>query len=79
MGTTQQNCRKKIRILKIPINLLYKIAFRSEKTADQYADKIEQIPAIKANITDDVSTFRVYVSGNLNSDSKIKVELKNIK
>ncbi|MBR1424638.1 hypothetical protein IJ579_03655 [bacterium] len=70
---------KKIRILKIPINWIYKVVFRPEHSAAAYANKIRQIPEIKARKTDDVSTFRVYVSGELNSDNKLKVELKDLR
>lgn len=70
---------KKVRILKIPINWIYKFVFRPEHTIDQYKEKINQIPEIKAKKTDDVSTFRVYVSGEINSENKIKVELKDLR
>ncbi len=78
-GKHNKTASKKIRILKIPINLIYRVVFRPEHTLEQYNDKIKQIPPIKTKITDDISTFRVYVSGDLNSDNKIKVELKDLR
>lgn len=78
-GKSNKTKAKKIRILKIPINLIYKIVFKTEHTQSQYADKLKQIPPVKAAITDEVNTFRVSASGNLNETDHLKIILKNIK
>ncbi len=78
-GKRNKTEAKKIRIFKIPLNLIYKIVFKPEKTKDMYQDKIFQIPDIKIKIGDDISTFRVSVCGNLNNSNKLKVELKDIR
>ena len=78
-GRRNKTEAKKMRILKIPVNLLYRVVFRPERTKDLYQDKISQIPEIKTKIGDDVATFRVNVSGNINSKDKLKVILKDIR
>ena len=78
-GKHNKTAAKKIRILKIPINWIYKFVFKPEHTYTQHQDKIEQIPDIKADKNDVISTFRVHVCGELNSDNKIHVELKDLR
>ncbi len=78
-GRHNKTAIKKIRILKIPINWIYNIIFSPEYAIGQYKNKIDQIPEIKADKHDTVSTFRVHVSGQLNSDNKVKVELKDLR
>lgn len=79
-GQRNKTEAKNIRIFKIPINLIYRVVFRPERTKDMYEDKIKLIPEIKSKLGDDIATFRVYVSGKLNeTGSKLKVELKDIR
>ena len=78
-GRRNKTETKKVRILKIPLNLIYRVVFRPEKTKDLYQDKISLIPDIKTKGGDDVSTFRINVCGNLNSKDKLKVILKDIR
>lgn len=70
---------KKIRVFKIPINLLYKFVFRPEHTMLLYQNKVSQIPDIGASFGDEISIFRVYISGKLNSKDKIKIELRDLR
>ena len=78
-GRHNKTAVKKIRILKIPINWVYRFVFKPEHSFIQHQDKINQIPEVKAGKNDEISTFRVHVSGELNSDNKIKVELKDLR
>ena len=78
-GRRNKTEAKKIRIFKIPFNLIYRIVFRPERTKDLYRDKIKLIPDIKTAIADDISIFRIFVSGNLNSSDKLKVEMKDLR
>lgn len=78
-GRRNKTHAKGIRILKIPINLIYRVVFRPEKTKDVYQKKISLIPEIKTKLGDDVSTFRVNISGNINSKDNIKVILKDLR
>ena len=78
-GRRNKTHAKGIRILKIPINLIYRVVFRPEKTKDMYQSKISLIPDIKTKMGDDVSTFRVSVSGNINSKDSLKIILKDLR
>ena len=70
---------KKIRIFKIPFNLIYRIVFRPEHSKNMYQDKIKLIPDIKTSMASDISLFRIFVSGNLNASDKLKVEMKDLR
>ena len=81
-GRRNKTEAKKIRIFKIPLNLIYRIVFRPEHTKEQYQDKINLIPEIKSKIGDDIALFRVSVSGELNSENdnnKLKIILKDLR
>ncbi len=78
-GRRNKTEAKKIRIFKIPFNLIYKIVFRPEHSKDMDGDKIALIPAIKTSVADDISLFRIFVSGYLNSSDKLKVEMKDLR
>ena len=78
-GRRDKTEAKKIRIFKIPFNLIYRIVFRPEHSKDMYQDKIKLIPDIKTTIASDISLFRIFVSGNLNSSDKLKVEMKDLR
>lgn len=80
-GKRNKTKAKKIRVFKIPLNLLYKIVFRPEHSMDLYQNKISQIPEIEASLGDEVAIFRVLVKGKLNSkNSKDKIiELKDLR
>ena len=78
-GRRNKTEAKGIKIFKIPVNLIYKIVFKSERSVSQYEDKIKLIPEIKAAVTDEVDLFRVFVSGYFNKKSGLKYELKNLK
>ena len=69
--------KKKIKIFKIPLSLLYKIIFKVERTKNLYIDKVNLIPPIKAEPYEE-AIFRVEVDGNLNSND-INVNLKDLK
>jgi len=76
-GRHNKIAEKKIRILKLPLSLLYKIFFKVERSKDKYIDKINKIPKIQAKPSEE-GLFRVNIDGNLNSND-IKVILKDIK
>lgn len=78
-GRRNKTQAKKIRIFKIPINLIYRIVFRPEHSKDIYDDKIQLIPQIKSSIMDEISIFRVSVQGNFNHSDKMKVTLKDLR
>lgn len=77
-GRHNKTHEKKIRIFKIPLNLLYKMFFRVEHSKSLYASEISMIPPIKIKATDIESIFRVSVKGILNTDN-VKVILKDLK
>lgn len=77
-GRHNKTEEKKIRIFKIPLSFLYRIIFKSENSKHQYMDKVSKIPPIKLKAGDVESLFRVFITGNLNSDN-LKVILKDIK
>jgi len=76
-GKRNKTAEKKIRILKLPLSLLYKIFFRVERSKNLYQNEIKQIPDIKGR-PEEIGIFRVQVNGNLNSND-IKVTLKDIR
>ena len=78
-GKRNKTAAKKIRIFKIPINLIYRVVFKPEHSAEYYSDKVKLIPEIQANITDDVAIFRVNVKGNFNRREKLNITLKDIR
>lgn len=77
-GRHNKTAEKKIRIFKIPLSFLYKLIFRVEHSKDLYQNKLDLIPPIKIKPKDIESVFRVYVSGNLNTEN-LKVILKDLK
>ena len=78
-GRRNKTHGKGIKIFKIPLNLLYKIAFKAEHSADQYQDKIKLIPEIKSNISDQIAIFRVSVLGFFGRKNGIKFEMKDLR
>ena len=78
-GKRNKTEAKKIRIFKIPINLIYKVVFRPEHSAEYYSDKVTLIPDIPTKITDDIAIFRVNVKGNFNKKEKLNITLKDIR
>ena len=78
-GQRNKTLAKKIRIFKIPLNLIYKVVFKPEHSIIMYEDKVKMIPEIKAGIGDEISTFRVSIQGNPNKSDKLKVTLKDLR
>ncbi len=76
-GKHNKIAEKKIKILKLPLSLLYKIFFKVERSKNKYLDEIEQIPPINAK-PEETGIFRVNIKGNLNSN-KLDVTLKDIR
>jgi hypothetical protein len=76
-GKHNKVAEKKIRILKLPLSLLYKIFFRVERSKLQNMDKIKLIPPIIAK-DEEIGIFRVQVNGNLNNN-EVKIILKDLK
>ncbi|MCD7878397.1 MAG: hypothetical protein LUG16_00515, partial [Candidatus Gastranaerophilales bacterium] len=67
---------RKIKILFVPVSLIFKIIFRPEKTKELYTDKLQKIPPIEST-PENERVFRVNIEGNLN-DKDIKVDLKSL-
>ena len=78
-GKRNRTKTKSLRILKIPINIIYRIVFRPEHTHNQYADKIKLIPPVKSSIADDIDIFHVYACGDLNDTDNLKIIMKDIR
>jgi len=78
-GRRNKTAAKKIRIFRIPLNLLYKLVFRAEHSIDSYTEEIKLIPEIKTKPGDHITIFRISVKGNLNRKDKLKVILKDLR
>ena len=78
-GKRNKTHAKPIRILKIPVNLIYKIVFRPEHTINLYEDKVKMIPEIKAGIGDEISVFRISANGHFNKSEKLKITFKDLR
>lgn len=76
-GRHNKTKEKTIRILRLPFTFLYRLIFKVERSKDFYQDKLSKIPPIKLRKGDLESVFRVFVTGNINSDN-LKVKLKDL-
>ncbi len=76
-GKHNKIAEKKIKILKLPLSLLYKIFFKVERSKTKFTKEIEQIPPINGT-PEEVGIFRVNIKGNLNAN-KLDVTLKDIR
>ena len=78
-GKRNKTYAKGIRIFKVPLNLLYKLAFKTEHTIDQYQNKIKMIPEICASDNDIISYFRVSILGYFSRKNGLNIELKDLR
>ena len=77
-GKYNKNAQRGIRILFVPLSMITKIIFRPEKTRYLYTDKINKIPHIEAT-PNELEIFNVWVEGNINDTSKIKLQMKRLR
>ncbi len=77
-GKFNKDAQKGIKILFVPLSVVTKIVFRPEKTKDIYTHEIEKIPNIDAT-ENQTEIFKVSLFGNINDNSKLKIDLKRLK
>ena len=68
----------KIKIFFVPLSWIVKIMFKKEKTYDKYKKELNEVPDIQAENTENISAFRVKITGNINQHNAAKVEMKSI-
>ena len=78
LGKYNKDKITKVKILFVPLSWIVKVVFRPEKTKDFYTAKLKEVPDIEAEEAEDISTFRVKLNGNINTND-VKVEMKSIK
>ena len=77
-GRYNKNAQKNIKILFVPLSWITNFILKPEYTKEMYIDKLNKIPPVDADHGEEVD-FTVRMKGNLNDNSSIKVELKEIK
>ena len=77
-GRYNRSAQKNIKILFVPLSWITNFILKPEYTKDMYMEKLNKIPPVEAKQNEEVD-FTVRMKGNLNDNSSIKVELKEIK
>ncbi len=77
-GRYNRSAQKNIKILFVPLSWITNFILKPEYTKDMYMEKLNKIPPVEAKKNEEVD-FTVRMKGNLNDNSSIKVELKEIK